>query len=231
MRPIYQTRELSVGGDPDGIAADQAIAGGALTLDGVLVSGGVAELGPQRKVILTPGAGDDLTGIIFTIVGTDDQGHNLTEDIDGLDDTVMQSVLDYATVTSVSADVAGGAGETVSVGTNDVGAGPPIPMDQYVPDFSVTLAAILRSGAADYTVQFTMDDVFNAYNEDTNQTRFMNGASPGRPDLIVWWDHSTMTGQSASSKGILTEPVKAVRLLTNSGTGEVELQVIQGGTQ
>lgn len=231
MRPIYMQRSLSVAADADGIAQDQAIAGGALTLNGALVVSGVGQLGAQRQVILTPGAGDDLTGITFTLTGTDDNGTVMTEQIAGTNNTVMTSVLSYHTITSVSASVAGGAGERVSVGTNGVGASLPIPMDQYVPDFSATLAAILRSGAVNYTVQFTMDNVFDAYNLDTNQTRFMNGASAGRPDLIVWWDHSTMTAQAASSKGVLTEPVKAVRIVTNSGTGNVELQVVQGGTQ
>lgn len=228
MRPIYLTRTLSVAADADGIAVDQAIPLGNLTLNGALVVSGVAQLGSQRRVILTPGAADDLTGINFTLYGTDDQGHVLTEVIAGTNATVMASVLSYATVTRIAASAAGGAGETVSVGTNGVGASVPIPMDQYVPDFSVTLAAIIKSGAVDYTVQFTMDDVFLKYAPyNTNYP----GQPTGDPSTITWWDHSTMTAQAANSKGILTEPVKAVRILTNSGTGVVELQVIQGGTQ
>lgn len=231
MRPIYLTRSLSVAADADGIAQDQAIAGGVLTLNGALVVSGVAQLGSQRKVLLTPGAGDNLTGINFTLTGTDDQGHVISEIIAGPNAVTAQSVLDYTTVVSISADVAGGVGETVSFGTNGVGASVPIPMDQYIPDFTATLAAILRSGAVNYTVQFTMDDVFAAYNADTNQTQFMNGAAAGDPTKIIWWDHATLTAQAASAKGVLTEPVRAVRLLTNSGTGEIELQVAQGGTQ
>lgn len=231
MRPIYVTRSLSVAADADGIALDQAIIDGNITLNGALVVDGVAQLGAQRKVLLTPGAGDDLTGINFTITGTTDQGQVISEVIAGPNAVTAQSVLDYSTVTSIEADAAGGAGESVSFGTNGVGASAPIPLDQYVPDFSVTLAAILRSGAQNYTVQFTMDNVFDAYNMNENETRFMTGGSAGRPDLIVWWDHATLTAQAASAKGVLTEPVKAVRLVTNSGTGEVELQVIQGGTQ
>ena len=228
MRPVYLTRALSVVADADGIALDQAIAGGALPLNGALVVSGVAQLGAQRKVLLTPGAGDNLTGVNFTLVGTDDQGHVITEVIAGPNAVTAQSVLDYATVTSITADVAGGGGETVSFGTNGVGASMPIPMDQYIPDFSATLAVILRSGAANYTVQFTMDDVFSAY---ALAGQLGLGQAAGDPTTIVWWDHATLTAQAASAKGVLTEPVKAVRLVTNSGTGEVELQVVQGGTQ
>lgn len=230
MRPIYMQRSLSVAADADGISVDAQVPLGALVLGGALVVSGVAQLTAQRKVIFTPGAGDNLSAITFTIVGTDDQGHALTEAIVGGNNVVVQSVLDYKTVTSITASAASGAGVTVSVGTNGVGASVPIPMDQMVPDFSVTLAAAIRSGAADYTVQFTMDNVFDSYNMDTNQTQFMTGYSAGRPDRIKWWDHSTMTAQAVDAKGVLTEPVRAVRLVTNSGVGNVELQVVQGGT-
>lgn len=226
MRPIYVTRSLSVAADPDGIALDQAIAGGALTLNGVLVTAGVAQIGAQRRVTFTPGAGDDLTGITFTITGTDDQGHVITEDVAGLNNTVASSVLDYATVTSVTADVAGGAGETVSVGTSAVGASPPIPLDQYLPQFNVMIATILKSGAANWTVQYTFDDVFLKYAPyNTNYP----GQPAGDPTTITWWDDANITGAAANAKGSLVNPVKAVRLLTNSGTGEVEMQVIQQG--
>lgn len=50
MRPIVQTRQLAAA-DPNGIAEDQQLgAAGDLTLDGVLVTAGVAELGAQRQV-------------------------------------------------------------------------------------------------------------------------------------------------------------------------------------
>lgn len=231
MRPIYVTRSLSVAADADGIALDQAIIDGNITLNGALVVDGVAQLGAQRKVLLTPGAGDDLTGINFTITGTTDQGQVISEVIAGPNAVTAQSVLDYSTVTSIEADAAGGAGESVSFGTNGVGASAPIPLDQYVPDFSVSLAVILRSGAANYTVQYTYDNVFDAYNTDPSQTPFMTGGSAGRPDLVVWWAHPDMTAQAANDQGVLESPVKAVRLLTNSGTGELEFQVVQGGTQ
>jgi hypothetical protein len=178
---------------------------------------------------LTPGAGDDLTGINFTITGTDDQGHELSEVIAGPNAVTAQSVLDYSTVVSISADVAGGAGESVSFGTNGVGASVPIPLDQYLPNFNVMLAVILKSGAVNYTVQYTFDDVFNAYNNQSRETVFMTQGSAGNPDEITWWNHADLTAQAVSAKGSLVNPVKAVRILTNSGTGEVELQVIQGG--
>jgi hypothetical protein len=228
MRPIYITRSLSVAADPNGIAESQTpLAGGALVLDGVFVdANGVAQLGPQRQVLFTFAA--DETGRTFVVTGTTDQGQVQSESVLGAAATAV-TVLSYSTITSITIDAASAG--AIEVGTNGVGASVPIPMDQYVPDFSATLAAILRSGAQNYTVQFTMDNVFDAYNTDPAQIPFLTGYSAGRPDLIVWWDHSTMTAQAASSKGVLTEPVKAVRLLTNSGTGEVELQVVQQGTQ
>lgn len=227
MRPIYLTRSLSEAADDNGIAESQTpLAGGALVLDGVFVdSDGVAQLGSQRQVLFTFAA--DETGRTFVVTGTTDQGQVQSESVAG-DVATAVTVLSYSTVTSITIDAASAG--AIEVGTNGVGASVPIPLDQYVPDFTVMLAAIIRSGAADYTVQYTFDNVFDAYNQNENETRFMNGAAPGDPSKVVWWPHSEMTAQAANSKGSLTEPVKAVRLLTNSGTGEVELQVIQGGT-
>jgi len=231
MRPIYVTRSLSVLADADGIALDQNLAAaGNLVLTGAaLVVAGVAQLGAQRKVLLTSGAGDNLAAITFTIYGTDDQGHSISESLAGPNAGTVQSVLDYSTVTRIAASAAFGVGITVSAGTNDVGASAPIPMDQYLPNFLAMIAALIRSGAVNYTVQYTFDNVFDAY-DFSNTNIFLPGASSGRPDLIAWWDHSTMTALAVSGKGELNAPVKAIRVVTNSGAGELELQVVQQGT-
>jgi hypothetical protein len=224
MRPIYLTRQLSVAADDNGIAEAQAPAGaGALALDGVLVVSGVAQLGPQRQVLFTFAA--DETGTDFVVTGTDDQGHVISETVAGTATTAV-SALSYSTVTEITISAA--AAGNIIVGTNGVGASPPVILDQYVPDFSVMLAVVLRSGAANFTAQYTFDDVFAAY---APYNSLYTGSPAGDPTTIVWWDHSDITAQAVSAKGALIEPVKAVRLLTNSGTGELEFQIVQGGTQ
>lgn len=225
MRPIYVTKQLDAA-DPDNIFESAQPNAGPLTLDGVAVVDGVAILDTQRRVLITSDADD--SGNTFTITGTDDQGHVISETVTGPDGTptTVSTTLDFKTVTEV--EISGNAVGNILVGTNGVGATPPIPLDQYVPDFTVMLATILRSGAANWTVQFTFDDVFAAYAPQDVQAK---GAPAGNPTTIVWWDHADITAKSADAKGSLVDPVKAVRLLINSGEGEVELQVIQGGTQ
>jgi hypothetical protein len=224
------TRSLATAADADGIALDQNLAAaGDLVLTGAaFVVSGVAVLGQQRKVILTSGAGDDVSAVTFTIYGTDSNGSPIQESLAGPNAGVVSSVLDYSRVTRIAASAAFGVGITVSAGTNGIGASPPVPLDQYVPDFNTMVAVILKSGAVNYTVQYTFDNVFDKYAPyNTNYP----GQPAGDPTTITWWDDADMTALAVSGKGSLVNPVKAVRVVTNSGTGVIELQVIQQGTQ
>lgn len=218
MRPIYITKQLAAA-SADAVAASQTpLAGGPLTLTADPVV-----LDTQRQLLFTFAA--DETGRTFVVTGTDDQGHVISESVAG-DAATAVTVLDYKTVTEITIDAA--SADAIEVGTNEVGATPPIPLDQYVPDFSVMIACI-ASGTIDYTVQYTFDDVFVKYSPGNTQAPGV----PSGPDpaSITWWPHSDITGATGNDKGALTEPVKAVRLLINSGNGSVEMQVIQGGTQ
>jgi len=92
-------------------------------------------------------------------------------------------------------------------------ASTPIPLNhQGRNPFNVTLLADL-TGSATYSVQYTMDDVFdNAYN----------------PANGVWNAVTNMSGLVADGAGSLSSPVTAVRLnVTTYGSGSVVLTVIQ----
>ena len=217
MRPIYVTKQLAAA-DQDAVAASQTpVAAGPLTLTADPVV-----LDTQRQLLFTFAA--DETGREFVVTGTDDEGHVISETVAGTATTAV-TVLDYKTVTEVTIDAASAG--AIEVGTNGVGATPPVPLDQYVPDFSVMIACI-ATGTVNYTVQYTFDDVFVDYSPGNTQAP---GSPAGDPASITWWPHSDITGATGNDKGALTEPVKAVRLLMNSGDGSVEMQVIQGGTQ
>lgn len=216
MRPIYLTRTLAAA-VADGIAQAQNLAApGFLTLNGSLVVAGVAQLGSQRKVLFTAGSGDDLSAINFVITGYNENGAEISETVVGpVDATPVSTVLDYSQVISIEADDAFPAAETVAVGTSGVGASLPIPLDQYISPFNVSLWLKIL-GTANATVQYTGDDVFS-------------------PDFASdvdaeWIDHSDLTGETADTVGTIISPVSAVRLVTNSGTGEVQLTVLQAGT-
>ena len=213
MRPIFLTTALSVAADDNGIAlAQQLLAAGDLDLTGAaLVSGGVAYLTDQRRVYLD--SAGNLSGINFTVYGTDDQGRSIQETLAGPNTAPTNTLLDFFTVTRVAADAA--VGTDVIVGTGDVGSSKPIPLDQYLTPFQVTLQALIDAAATvDATIQWTMDDIWTGYGP------------------FNWTAVSaTLTGITASAFDTLISPVAAVRILINSGADEVQLAVRQAGVQ
>ncbi len=207
MRPIQQTRQLDAA-DPNGIFLDQApTAGTALTLNGAFVSGGVATLDVQRQVELESAA--DMSGFNFAIVGTDEQGRDITETIVGPNAGVSATSLDFLTVTSITPD--GTSGSNVEGGTNTVGGSIVIPIDKNVTPTSIGLGLVV-TGTVNVTVQHTFDDPFQ-----------------GASTILTWFDHPTLAGVTADDDGNLAFPPQAVRLLTNSGDGTCEFDLVQAG--
>ena len=211
MRPIQQTRQLDAA-DPNGIFVDQNPAAGvALTLDGAFVTAGVATLDTQRVVELESAA--DMSGITFEVVGTDEQGREITETIVGPNAGTSATLLDFLTVTSITPS--GTIGSDVEGGTSGVGASIPIPIDQYLAPTNIGIGVVLISGTIDYTVQHSFDDPFNA-------------------DLSViptWFnsDSTDLENATDSQDGNFAFPPRMVRLLTNSGTGTIVLTLVQAG--
>ena len=101
--------------DPDGVCQSQSGAAGALTLNGALVSGGVATFDVPRNVVVDSGGADTAT---LTITGTDAYGNAIVEEItlNGL--TAVPGKKAFKTVTSVVSDatISNGA----FVGTGDI---------------------------------------------------------------------------------------------------------------
>jgi hypothetical protein len=207
MRPIQQIRQLDAA-DPNGIFLDQAPAAGvALTLNGAFVTAGVAQLDQQRQVELESAA--NLSAINFTIVGTDEQDRPITETIVGPNVGVSATSLDFFTVESITPD--GASGSNVEGGTNGVGGSIPIPVDKNVTPTSIGLGIVI-TGTVDVTVQHTFDDIW-----------------AGASTIFTWFDHPTLINVVANGDGNLAFPPTAVRLLTNSGIGTAEFDLIQAG--
>lgn len=206
MRPITITRTLATA-DADGIAQlQQAVGAGDLTLNGALVTSGVAQLGAQRVVgIASTG---NLSAVNFTVYGTNQAGSAISQTIAGPNNNTVSTTLDFLTVTRVAVSAA--VGTDVTVGTTGVGGSPAIPLDQYISPFNVSVGCTV-SGTVNYTAQYTFDDVF---------------ASVGP---FTWTDFGDLTSKTATDDGTFISPVVAVRLLTNSGTGTVVMRVIQAG--
>lgn len=208
MRPVIQSRQLDAA-DPNGIFLDQApTAGTALTLNGVLVTGGVAFLGAQRQVELESAA--NMSGFNFAIVGTDEQGRIISETIVGPNAGVSATSLNFFTVTSITPD--GTDAGNVEGGTNALGGSIPIVVDQGVTPTNIGLGVTGFAVAADVTVQHTFDDPF----QDPST-------------VLTWFDHPTLANVSANDDGNLAFPPRAVRLFTNSGIGTAVLTLVQAG--
>lgn len=98
---------------------------------------------------------------------------------------------------------------TVSSLTNS----PAIPLNIHADNFQVGLGCIVSPGAVlTYKVQHTFDDVFD---------------STVTPN---WFDHSAITGKTASIDGNYAFPVTAIRLVVTAYTsGSVSMAVLQSG--
>ncbi len=207
MRPIQQIRQLDAA-DPNGIFLDQNPAAGvALTLNGAFVTGGVATLDVQRVVELESAA--DMSGITFAIVGTDEQNRSITETIVGPNAGTSATLLDFLTVTSITPS--GTIAMDVEGGTSGVGGSIVIPVDKNVTPTSIGLALII-TGTVNVTVQHTFDSPWE-----------------GASTILTWFDHPTLAGETADADGNLAFPPQAVRLLTNSGDGTCEFDLVQAG--
>lgn len=206
MRSVTQTRSLGAA-DPDGICLNQSTGGAAnLTIDGAFASGGVATLDAQRQVELE--SLNNLSAVNFTIVGTDDSGQEVRETISGPNAGVAATAENFRTVTEVSVDA---AVTDVEVGTNGVGGSQEIPMDRGPSPFNASLAIII-TGTVDVTAEYTFDEVF------------ADNSGP-----FTWFPHTDLTNITADAEAALVAPVKAVRLLTNSGDGTARFEVNQAG--
>jgi hypothetical protein len=207
MRPVVITRTLATA-DADGIAQAQTLVGaGLLTLNGALVVAGVAQLDVQR--IVGVASTGDLTGVTFTIYGTDQNGNTISESVVGPNNGTASTALNFLTVNQVAAS--GAVGTNVTVGTTSVGASVAVPLDIYLDPFNTSLFLDV-TGTVNITLQYTGDD------------NVLTSAGP-----FVWYDHTDLTGQTTDAVGTIISPVTAVRLLTNSGTGTAELTVLQAG--
>jgi hypothetical protein len=85
-----------------------------------------------------------------------------------------------------------------------------VPLDHYQSPFNVGIGVVV-SGTVNYTIQHTYDDVQNS------------SVTP------VWFDNATIANKAANFDGGYTLPVRAVKILVNSGTGTATATIIQAG--
>ena len=209
MRPIQVKIGPSLNSSATSICLSQTPStAGALTLNGALVSGGVATMpaSPQRVLITTA----DNTHT-FTITGTAGNGISQSEVVTS-NGTNVQSALDYATVTSIV--ISGGATAAVTVGTNGV-ASAWVRLDEWgFPQVSIQCSV---TGTVNYTIQTSNDDPNSAF------------PNPPLPSAMVWVNSldTNAVGATANLSSYLAYCPLWVRLLLNSGSGSVTMTAVQ----
>ena len=207
--PLQKTLSLSlIAGVAAGITTTQAgVTGTPLTMNGSLVTGGVAVFDKPRRVIVTSGGND--TGMAFAIVGTDAYGRTQQETLTGASGGAAQTTRDFATVTSITPSA--NTATTVTAGTSSVGSTLPHVLDTMTNPSNVVIAAEL-TGTANFTVEASYDDLGPDWN--------INATPP------VYFATS-ISAASANAAGNITPGANLVRLTINSGQGTVNLKVIQ----
>jgi hypothetical protein len=211
-RPVLLTKTLQAA-SANNIAQSQSPGVGAITLNGSTVSGGVATLDTQRRILITSGGND--SGITFTVFGTNQAGASIQETVTGSNATSVFTNQDFLTVTSVTHT--GSVASTVTVGTNSTGSTPWLLMDQHVTPACVALALIPNGDTV--SAEYTYDD-------------FLNLAAAAFPTV---WSSSpgqlpaAMTGATTNKDATMTWPVKGVRLTVTAGTAAATMEVLQAG--
>lgn len=203
--------------DADGICLAQTTAGaGALIINGALLdlpatmqaSTRVVLPGVQRTVSITSAA--DLSGVDFTITGTDLRGATVTETLAGPDTspTVVYTTAEFHTITNVTVDDA--VGTNVTVGTGTTGQTNWMVLDDFISPFNVGLGVTV-TGTIDYSLRYTFDDV----------------QTDASPSVFLHPDFDTVT---ASGSGNIAFPCTAIQLIVNSSTdGTAAFTVAQAG--
>jgi hypothetical protein len=212
MRPVIVTVGPLASASANNIATSQTVTGAAaVTLNGSLVTGGVAYLDTPRRVLIT-NVGND-SGITFTVTGTSFTGGSISETLTGTSGSTVATTLDFATVTSIVTSGSTSA-SGITVGTNGVAGSSWIRLDDWAPaTWSIQVDV---SGTVNYTVQTTLDDP----NDPTD---------PVAIGSVTWLSSSdsNLVGAAAAKYGVFTGAPRYVRVLLNSGSGSATATVLQ----
>lgn len=209
MRPISFTRSQPAASGTSVAAAQLLNASGVITLNGALVSGGVATL--TVPAVLTAFSEKSAT-VNFVVTGTAPNGASQTETLAVTASGTVTGSLSFATVTSVVADAATSA--TISLGNGVPGYTAWIPLDIYTPN-QVTNISAKASGTVNYSVEYTNEDPFNT----------------GIQQLAVPHPAGSLTAATGDETQFTTTLMRAVRLKINSGNGSVRFTCVQQSTK
>lgn len=204
MQTVRITKALTAG-VVDVIAASQPVAGaGDLTLTASPVA-----LDTPRRILFTPAGAD--AGKIATVYGYNAASSPITEAVTLVSSpSTIATNLDFQYVTriAISAALAG----NIRVGTNTVGSTQWFMPNFHMSAFNVDIWTQIASGSANYNVETTQDDYWNAVTPTTI------------PRIVA-----VLNAAAAAAQTILDTAVTGYRLTINSGTGTVSMEATQAG--
>jgi hypothetical protein len=172
----------------------------------------VATLDTPRFILFTASANESAKTL--TITGVDANGSTTTELLTAPNATTGASVTSWRSISSISLSAT--AAGTFTVGTTTTAASPWVRLDEYANAQTSIQNAV--SGTVNYTVQTS--------NQDPNSP-----TNPVQPYQVTWNSSldTNAVGASANVSSFLAYAPTYVRLLLNSGTGTVTMNVVQMG--
>lgn len=219
-----------IGGSPgsgyvagDSLGATSALIGyvGSFAVAVGTVTGPVATLDTQRRVLITSGGTD--TGIKFTVNGTNDSGQTISETLTGgSSGSPVYTNQDFLTVTSVTHT--GSVASTVTIGTNGVGSTPWFVANHLLRPYNAAISGGLQppiSGSPSVTwqVEYTYDDP--------------NNLPPGAVFPAIFLQSiigSVTTTSAATAKdGSINDPVAGIRFTITAGTSAFQGTILEAG--
>ena len=187
--------------DPDGIAESQSPVGaGDLTLDGVLVSGGVLTLSNAHRITIT--STDTDTGNTFTITGKDERDIPTTEAITGPDDTTVVGIKYFKEITSIA--ISGASTGAITIGVNG---------ESVTQWFSLNNGKIINTGfgvilSTGATLTYSIEHTFSDIQQNSDIT-------------VDTFEHADTRDKTANDDGNYAFPVEATRLRVKAFTSGI----------
>jgi len=170
MRPVVITT-VTLSNDADGIAESQTPSGaGSLTLDGALVTGGVAIIA-EAQIITVDWTGND-TARTLTVTYKDADDNPQTGTIAGANATTSQSTFFAKEISDISIDAASAGAIFIGTLAVDGMVTKSVPVNWRQSPFNMSLSAeeLIDGGtaSAQYTVDAPQDSYTNGFSEDAN---------------------------------------------------------------
>jgi hypothetical protein len=201
-------------------------AAGNLTLNGSLVTNGVATFDVARRVAVASTGSD--AGVVFTVTGTDRNGNKQADTVTGLNASSGFTTRDFLTVTQIS--VSGATAGAVTAGTNGTASTEWV-VDNFLAHFWALAVAVSVSQAngVTYSVEHTYDDpTKGAPSLSPAPAQASMEASSNSPAL-AWVNPMLAQQQTNAEANYANQPIFAHRLTITNGTARATMQSIQAG--